>query len=225
MIAIISDIHGNYPALKAVYEEIKKRGIPKIICLGDVCGYYSQINECINLVRLMTDKFVLGNHDAYMIFNKRCPRSNSANQCLDYQHSVIKKEYIDWLKMLPEQAVYYGINCVHGGWNNFLDEYIYEQEYFTDKHFDEKFLVSGHSHKPFVLYTPNLSYCNVGSVGQPRDGDYRASFAILNDEGMFEIIRVEYDYKTTQEAMKQAGFPEYFYKNLAFGLPIGAKVE
>lgn len=66
-----------------------------------------------------------------------------------------------------------------------------------------------------------IKYCNPGSVGQPRDGNYKASYAILNNNKDFEIYRVEYDYKETQEHMKKIGFEEYFYKNLEYGLKIG----
>ena len=63
------------------------------------------------------------------------------------------------------------------------------------------------------------------AVGQPRDGNYRASYAILNNSGDFEIHRVEYDYQETQRKMAEAGFNEYFYKNLEYGLPIGCNLK
>lgn len=220
MIAIISDIHGNLEALLTVAKEIKKRNINKIICLGDICGYYPNVNECIEIVKDLTDKVVIGNHDYYIINNEQCPRSNSANRCLDYQRSVLKEENISWLKSFPTNAVYFGINCVHGSWHNNLDEYITSEEYFYNKEPIGKYMASGHSHKPFIYKTKDFSYCNVGSVGQPRDEDYRASFAIFNN-GEFEIIRLDYDYKKTQEEMKKVGFDEYFYKNLKYGLAIG----
>ena len=220
-VAIISDIHGNYNALLAIAAEIQKRKIKNIICLGDICGYYSEVNECMELIKNITDKIVIGNHDSYIINDTQCPRSNSANKCLEYQKKVLKKENIEWLKCFPTNAVYYGINCVHGGWTNNLDEYIKEDNLHTIP-IKEDFAVSGHSHIPMIKKIGNILYCNPGSVGQPRDGDYRASFAILNDN-VFEIIRVDYNYKLTQMQMESAGFNEYFYVNLAYGLPIGAR--
>ncbi|WP_096018327.1 metallophosphoesterase family protein [Campylobacter lanienae] len=220
MIGIISDIHGNYPALKAVIEELEKKGISNIICLGDICGYYSQVNECLELVKSLTENIVIGNHDYYIINNENCPRSNSANRCLDYQRKVIKPELLKWLSKKPAQAVYYGINCVHGGWNNYLDEY-FDYKMLDSLNIKEKYAVSGHNHIPVVINDANIKYCNPGSVGQPRDGNYKASYAILNNNKDFEIYRVEYDYKETQEHMKKVGFEEYFYKNLEYGLKIG----
>lgn len=219
MIAIISDIHGNFEALKAITNEIKRLSINKIICLGDICGYYSEVNECLELVKSLTENVVIGNHDYYIISNTKCPRSNSANDCLDFQRKIIKPKLLSWLASKPQQAVYYGINCVHGGWNNYLDEYINENS-FADKEFEEKLLASGHSHKPEIRKFEDYVYCNPGSVGQPRDGDNRASFAVFKN-GQYEIIRVKYDYTKTQNKMKECGFSEYYYKNLEYGLKIG----
>ena len=223
-VAIISDIHGNYTALRAVVKEINQRNIQNVICLGDICGYYSQVNECIELVQDMTDKIVIGNHDKYIINNTKCPHSNSVNVCLDYQRKVLKSENIDWLRKFPTNAKYFGINCVHGSWENNLDEYIKDSSYFEGRKFIDKVLISGHSHIPFIYKNDEYIYCNSGSVGQPRDGDYRASFAIF-DNYDFEIVRVAYDYSKTQHNMKQCGFDIYYYENLKYGIPIGASVH
>ena len=222
MIAIISDIHGNYSALKAVVEDIKNRNIKDIICLGDICGYYSQINECIELVKSLTKNVIIGNHDYYLINDQNCPRSNSANVCLSYQRSVVEPNLIKWLASKTDHIVYKGINCVHGGWDNHLDEY-FNCEKIDILNIKESYAVSGHNHIPVTLSGSRIKYCNPGSVGQPRDGNYRASYAILNNSGDFEIHRVEYDYQETQRKMAEAGFNEYFYKNLEYGLPIGVK--
>ena len=219
-IAIISDIHGNYSALKAVAKNISNRKISNVICLGDVCGYYSKVNECIDLIKDITDNVIIGNHDFYLINNIRCPRSFSANICLDYQRKIISHSNIEWLRKFPTNSIYFGINCVHGGFQDYLDEYIASNKYFIGKTFNERFLVSVHTHIPFIYDAKNFLYCNVGSVGQPRDGDYRASFAIF-DNDRFEIIRVDYDFKETQIEMFAAGFDEYIYKNLEYGIAIG----
>ena len=71
-IAVISDIHGNYPALKAVLDEIDSDGIKDVICLGDIVGYYCQVNECIDVLRERKIYCLLGNHDYYMISNTCC---------------------------------------------------------------------------------------------------------------------------------------------------------
>ncbi|TRZ97497.1 MAG: metallophosphoesterase, partial [Nitrospiraceae bacterium] len=100
-IAFISDIHGNYEALKAVLSKLDKLGISKVYCVGDIVGYYSQINECCKELRSRGIPSVMGNHDWYMAGGGFCPRSKSVNDCLAYQRGVIEKDNLDWLKRLP----------------------------------------------------------------------------------------------------------------------------
>ena len=98
MIAVISDVHGNYPALKSVIQDIHKYGCERIISLGDIVGYYCMVNECIDLCRKENVVNILGNHDYYLISGDGCPRSYSVNICIRYQTSVITKQNIEWLK-------------------------------------------------------------------------------------------------------------------------------
>lgn len=223
MIAVISDIHGNYPALTEIVTYLEQHQINKIICLGDICGYYPWVNECIEMVRSLTENVLIGNHDYYIINNEPCPRSNSANACLDYQRKVINRENLSWLASKNAKGCFWDINCVHGGWENPIDEYI-DTAKLPVWEFDEKFAVSGHTHIPGIARSGNILYCNPGSVGQPRDGNPKASFAIFDGE-KFEIIRVAYDWKLVQKKMLECGFNEYYTKNLEFGYRIGFSVS
>lgn len=219
MMAIISDIHGNYSALKAVLSRIDEKKIDKIICLGDVGGYYTEVNACINELRTRNIPTIMGNHDWYLANNEVCTRSNSVNDCLDYQRGVITERNLEWLKMLPVKGHFYGIQVVHGGWNDPLNEYIKpSEEYF--KSLNGSFFSSGHTHIPTIWVGSGKTYCNPGSVGQPRDENPDASFALW-DDGSFEILRVKYDIEEVQEKMKEAGFNDYYYKNLKKGRRIG----
>lgn len=219
MIGIISDIHGNYTALKAVLVELEKLDVKKIICLGDVAGYYSEVNECCNILRKMNILTIMGNHDWYLSTNTDCPRSNSANDCLQYQKHVISKENLVWLKNLPIKATVDNIHIVHGGWNDPIDEYMKPStEYFKDIPGD--IFCSGHSHIQKIWSDGKKTYCNPGSVGQPRDGDPRAGFAVW-DGNQFQLHRVPYDFRITQRKMDEVGFNSYYYKNLEYGLMIG----
>jgi predicted phosphodiesterase len=223
MLAIISDIHGNHAALIAVLNELERMGIKKIICLGDVGGYYSQINECCETLQTRNIFSLMGNHDWYLATGEQCPRSNSANRCLDYQRKIISRTNLDWLTTLKPQAQIDGLNIVHGGWNDPLDEYVKPStDYFA--YIQGHFFASGHTHVPCIWSNGIKSYCNPGSVGQPRDGDARASFAIWNYMD-FSLHRVQYDFKSLQKDMQHAGFEEYFYENLANGTRIGGKID
>ena len=87
-IALISDIHGNYEALKSVLSDIERFEINHIFCLGDVVGYYSQVNECCDELREREIPTIMGNHDWYMASGSFCPRSQSVNDCLEYLRKV-----------------------------------------------------------------------------------------------------------------------------------------
>src|SRR5438067_8393922 len=97
MIALISDVHGNYPALHAVLEAIDGLDCERIISLGDVAGYYCFLNECIETLRERGIVNLLGNHDQYLLEGTGCPRSDSANRCLAAQMEAVKPGNQEWL--------------------------------------------------------------------------------------------------------------------------------
>lgn len=223
MIGIISDIHGNHVALEAVLARLDAMGASDIICLGDVAGYYSQINECCETLISRNIFTLQGNHDFYLARNEQCPRSNSANHCLDYQRSVITDANLAWLSSLVSRAEKHGISIVHGGWNDPLDEYVRPSAaYFST--LPGRYFASGHTHVPYVLAEGGKTYCNPGSVGQPRDGDARASFATWDGES-FVLHRTEYEIARIQAHMASAGFSSYYYDNLAAGSQIGGRIS
>lgn len=222
MIGIISDIHGNYSALVSVLNELDQLGSETIVCLGDVAGYYAQINECCEVLQNSNVHMLMGNHDWYLTSGEECPRSNSANRCLDYQRKVVSSANLQWLSQHKPLATSHSINFVHGGWNDPLDEYVKpSSDYFKD--IEGRYFSSGHTHIPTLWEDGEKKYCNPGAVGQPRDGDPRASFAVFH-QGCFFLHRVNYDIRQTQEAMRTAGFSEYFYENLSAGTRLGGLV-
>jgi predicted phosphodiesterase len=223
MIAIISDVHGNWAALQRVLEEIDYLGIEKIINLGDTAGYYPFVNECCEALRERGALSLLGNHDFYLVRGLPCHRSRSASACLEYQRRITSASNFAWLAGLPTSLIVDGINCVHGGWSDHLEEYFRPRVGYFDFCADALF-VSGHTHVPTVWFDRGKRYCNPGSVGQPRDGDARASFAVY-DGFNFEIRRVRYDPSKTQGAMQDAGFPAVYYENLEIGSRIGGGVD
>lgn len=223
MIALISDIHGNYAALAEVLREIDVLCVDEIVCLGDIGGYYCQINECCYELRSRSIFSLLGNHDHYLANDAACSRSRSANDCLDYQRSVLTDENLQWLRSLQPAATRHGINMVHGGWNDNLEEYMdLVAGYFQS--IEGTVFASGHTHVPCIWSDSGKLYCNPGSVGQPRDGDRRASYALWDGEE-FTLKRLEYDVAAAQDAMAVAGFDAYFYENLSHGTRIGGGVD
>ena len=215
MIAILSDIHGNHIALMAVLKAIDDMGIKDIYCLGDTVGYYPLVNEVCDELRKRNVKSVMGNHDWYMAADSFCERSNSVNDTLEYQKKVISNENLSWLKLLPINLQVGELSMVHGGWTDPIDEYLKPSKEYFDK-VGGKYFCSGHTHVPVIEDYGDKKYCNPGSVGQPRDGDNRASFATW-DGSNFAIHRIEYDFEAVGQLMEQAGFSGYYYERLAVG--------
>jgi diadenosine tetraphosphatase ApaH/serine/threonine PP2A family protein phosphatase len=186
--------------------------------VGDVVGYYSQVNECCEELRRRRIQSVIGNHDWYLGFGGFCTRSKSVNDCLVYQRKVITSDNLNWLQAFRVQMRVGNVQVVHGGWGDPIDEYIItpNAEYF-DRLSGESF-VSGHTHVQSIHRFGEKTYCNPGSVGQPRDGDPRAAFATFDGKD-FELHRVEYNMRKVFELMEAAGFNDYYYG----GLKTGAK--
>ena len=222
MIAIISDIHGNFPALQAVMGEIERIGCEKIISLGDVAGYYCQLNECIHLLRQKDVPNVMGNHDYYMVQNQPCPRSNAANDLLRYQRAHITSDHFEWLKISARKIECNGASFVHGGWRDPLDEYltVVSEEYFRDE--GATYFFSGHTHVQSLKILGKICHCNPGSVGQPRDNNPKAAFALFDGKKVY-LKRVDYDIDKIAVAMENCGFNRYFYQGLYTGREIGSQ--
>lgn len=224
MIAIISDVHGNLPALRAVIDAALKLGCIRFISLGDVVGYYAQPGECIELLRAHDAPNIMGNHDYYLASGEGCPRSQLVSRTIEFARSVINEDQIAWLKRSIPSHREMDTLYLHGGPNDPRDEYLYSIS--KDRiPTDVEVLFSGHTHvQKLVKFSDDKTYCNPGSVGQPRDGDSRAAFAVVNER---EIVlqRVPYEIDQTIYEMQRAGFPPHFFENLRVGAQIGGRID
>lgn len=223
MLAILSDIHGNLSALEAVIADAKSRGCTRFISLGDVVGYGPQPGECIDLLRALNAPNILGNHDSYITLDEDCPRSRVVSQIIDYQRNILSTAQVDWLKASVDYLREADRLFVHGGPEDPRDQYIYTVKRETVPT-DVRWLFSGHTHVQILVEFGDCGYCNPGSVGQPRDGDSRAAYAILCEEQV-TLQRVTYDIDRTAEAMKTAGFEPFCYENLYEGAQIGGRID
>ncbi|MDO6605130.1 metallophosphoesterase family protein [Arenibacter palladensis] len=212
-IGVISDIHGNYEALKSVLKELDRLGVSEIYSLGDVVGYYSQVNECCEELIERNIPSLMGNHDWYLASGGFCPRSRYVNDCLEYQRKVITDKNIEWLRSSAIQRFVGNIHMVHGGWTDPIDEYLKEpnEEYFSK--IEGKIFMSGHTHIQVLKQYGEKTYCNPGSVGQPRDRNPKAAFAIVENDNI-SLHRVDYDIDKVNELMIKAGFNDANYKSL-----------
>jgi len=223
MVALLSDIHGNLPALREVLSAADTLGCARFISLGDVTGYFAQPGECIEELRQRNVRSLLGNHDRYLTTGTSCPRSKTVSDLIVYQRSAVSADQLKYLSGLPLSIREAGCFFVHGGWTDYVDEYIYSVSESMLPGDDELYF-SGHTHVQVLARFQKKTYCNPGSVGQPRDGDCRAAFAVLNGKDI-TLHRVEYDIDETVQAMKNAGFPARIYECLYQGAQIGGRID
>jgi len=219
-LAVIADIHGNFPALKAVIEAIRKLDCDAILSLGDVAGYYCMINECIECCRSAGVFNVLGNHDSYLLTGTGCPRSMSANLCLEYQRQYIEPQNIQWLaRSLPEYRDDYFWG-VHGSWNNLLDDYLECFDFNRLPQPVRRVYASAHTHVQKIQKAGITTYFNPGAVGQPRDNNPLAAFAVFVPPDQVTLYRVPYNIDEICQAMQSAGFEERYFTCLKNGTRI-----
>jgi predicted phosphodiesterase len=223
MLAILSDIHSNLPALEAVIADSKSRGCSRYISLGDVVGYGAQPGECIDLLQALEVTNILGNHDSYITRNINCSRSKVVSQIIEFQRTVLTSEQMNWLCKSLDFLREDGLLFVHGGPDNPCDQYLYTVSKNTVPE-DVRWLFSGHTHVQILADFLDRGYCNPGSVGQPRDGDSRAAYATF-DGVTVQLHRVKYDIERAASAMKEAGFEPFCYENLFLGAQIGGRID
>jgi predicted phosphodiesterase len=224
--AIISDIHGNLEALQAVLKDIEARGVSEIYCLGDVVGYGPNPRECVDLVMRCKvvllgnhDQGAIFDPDG---FNPQAERAifwtRAQLEDLSEPRQIRERRW-EFLAERPRQVRENGFLYVHGSARYPLSEYVFPEDIYNMKKMErifalvERYCFQGHTHVPGI-FTENLQFlspedvnsqykldgrktlCNVGSVGQPRDGDWRACYVMLDGETI-NFIRVEYDVETT----------------------------
>ena len=232
-IVVISDMHSNFEAFEAVWRDIQTREYDAIVCLGDLVGYYTQPNEVVKLTKEICNITMMGNHDFALIEPEKLlytTLQEGAQAALDHNKGVVKQEMIDYIKTLPMKVElktpYATLTMVHGDPLTIFG-YIYgvTPEIFeaSIKHaldqIDTDYLLVGHTHLQGELVDENdKRYVNPGSVGQPRDKDNRASYAIIDLETKKnKLIRVEYDLTKVIKQVHACCLPDYLGSRLLVG--------
>jgi len=235
-LGIFSDVHANYEALSAVMEAYRDEKIDVFYCLGDTVGYGGSPNECADLVRDVAKMTILGNHDAAV--SGRMDYSyyyEAARHALDAHAAVLSEANMAWLKLLPYQEK---LEAIDVRLEEF--EYIFAPEQAREclSIWDKigHITLIGHSHlcKVFALtknsveelpsndfeLEPDKKYIvSVGSVGQPRDFDNRASFTVYDsDKKRFEFKRIEYDIELAADKVLRARLERNFAHRLFIGV-------
>jgi len=201
-IAFISDIHANFPALEAVLENLSQRGVRKIYCAGDIVGYNAFPNETVTRLDEEDVAAVRGNHDEAVLKDTPSNFNIPAKRAVDWTRRNLSEDSTKYLEGLDyemrRQVGGNEIYITHGSPKDNLNEYVHEEE-VTDRRISRWFetgpdvIVLGHTHQQFTQYVGETLVVNPGSVGQPRDRDPRAAFAVFDTEtGEVDLCRVEY---------------------------------
>lgn len=236
--AILGDIHANLDALEAVLADAAAQGATHHVCIGDIVGYNANPTECLARIRALDCPVVKGNHDEESSASTEIVGLNPlALSALLWTRDQLSSEDKKWLRELRLVRQVKDFTVVHatldtpGSWSYVLNKFDAMSSFsyqFTQLCF------FGHTHVPRI-YVKGLSvtvenetfitlekgrkyFINVGSVGQPRDGDWRASYAIYDAEaGTVALRRVEYDLASAQRKILDAGLPPQLAERLAYG--------
>jgi putative phosphoesterase len=232
-VAVITDIHGNLPALQAALARIDELGIERVYCGGDLVGYGPQPNEVCALVEERGIPTIYGNYDyaiardledcgcAYIDQHDR----ELGQQSVDWTLVATDQRSKDYMRELPFDLRFQvgeaGVHLVHGSPRK-VNEYLFEEKPASlyerlARAETDRVLVFGHTHKPWVHEYGGVLFVNCGSVGKPKDGDPRGAFAVLRPAGEgveVAIERVAYDAGAVAEAVRRAGLPGEFADRL-----------
>lgn len=238
--AILGDIHSNIEALNTVLDDCRSQGVTDFLCTGDVIGYNAAPHECLEVVRSLGCPVVKGNHDHYVSnlsvnLNDFQPH---AARVIEWTREQLSQDDLQWLSDLPYSVIAMGLNVVHAT-NDFPENFGYV---FDNLQAEANFIKQktplcfhGHTHCP-MIYEKSMNgvwridpqdiklplgkkyFINVGSVGQPRDGDPRATYVIYEPATKtVRFRRLEYDIQSAQERIRRAGLPERLAERLQYG--------
>ncbi|UCG44077.1 MAG: metallophosphoesterase family protein [candidate division WOR-3 bacterium] len=239
-LGIFSDVHGNLEALEAVLGFLEKEGVGSYLCCGDIVGYGADPCPCIERVAQLRGPVVAGNHDWGAIGRVSPGEFNSAARTsLGWtieQLSENEVSYLDSLALTEELDPFYMVHSSPSAPRQWEYVFMLRDAEAEMRYFSSNACLVGHSHYPFVVekkghsparllrnrrfeVRPDTKYLvNVGSVGQPRDGDPRACCATYDTKArVMSTYRLEYDVVRAQDKIRGAGLPEFLAERLAAG--------
>jgi len=206
-IGVLSDIHGNTVALEAVLSDMP--AVDGLVCAGDIVGYNPWPGACLDTVRERSVPTVSGNHDRAVAGGGQFAFNSMAGAGVSYTREVLTDDQIAWLDALPDRrlAADGRVRLAHGH-PEYPDRYTYPEEFAPTMLTDEDVLVLGHTHVQGHRRFEEGIVMNPGSVGQPRDGDPRAAYAVLD---LYDLTvtehRVGYDIERVKQAVADADLP------------------
>ncbi len=244
-VAVISDVHANFEALSRVLQFLENHSVDGLWCLGDVVGYGPEPEACVDVLRKRATIVLAGNHDLAVVDKIPLDVFNPvAREAILWQRQHLSEASKAWLSSLTPRVDLPEITLAHGSPRSPIWEYVDHSDVALSNYdaFDSSICLIGHSHlalawhllqadgkreavmerlspgEPLALGEDGKWLLNPGSVGQPRDHDPRASFAILDLEAfVWTWFRVEYDIEAVESAIVQAGLPAVLGRRLFLG--------
>ncbi|MBF0521032.1 MAG: metallophosphoesterase family protein [Nitrospirae bacterium] len=238
--AVISDVHANLTALEAVLKDIELRAIEDVYFTGDAVGYGPSPNQCVELLKKSCKILIAGNHDWAAInyttadyFNDMALYAITWTADTLTPENIIEIENFKLLKSSAQRDALF-VHATPKDPENWEYLMSINDARINFEHFEQRFCFIGHSHMPIMVSVDTESgkvitdkqrieleadcryIINVGSVGQPRDNDPRAAYAVVDDDTA-EIVRVEYDIRKTQSEMESVGLPARLIDRLEYG--------
>ncbi len=217
IVGLVSDVHGNLPALEAVLSDMPP--VDALACAGDVVGYNPWPGECVDVLRARDAVTVRGNHDGVVVDDLSFRFNDMARAGAAYARERLTEAQLSWLAALPiERLAFDGrVKLIHGHPDD-PNRYTYTEDFSPRLLGDEDILVLGHTHVQHVERYAGGIVVNPGSVGQPRDGNPDAAYAIVDLDGRdVDLHRVEYDVEAVRQAVEEAGLPEKIGSRLERG--------
>ena len=207
-VGVFSDVHANKVALDAVLADVPD--VDAMVNAGDVVGYNPWPAECLEAVRRRDVPSVMGNHDRAVASGTAFRFNSMARAGVEYAGEELSDDQREWLADRPDSLRLFDgrVRVVHGHPDD-PDHYTYPEEFAPSLLGEEDVLVMGHTHLQHHETYDEGVVMNPGSVGQPRDNDPRAAYAVLDlDDRSVEERRVEYDVEAVQEEVRAVGLPE-----------------
>jgi len=240
VIAIFSDIHSNLEALLAVLEDMDEQKVTERYCLGDIVGYNANPGQCLEIVRSLKCSVIQGNHDKEGAVDKELLGYRElARVSMEYTRLTLSRAQKKWLRKLPLVHEDPAFTLVHASLfapeEFFYVDSIVEAEFHFGEQ-EKQLCFCGHTHIARVFAQDDIAedwgivdqvnlqddykyLVNVGSVGQPRDRDWRASYVIYRpDQRRIEYRRVQYDVGKTQQKISAAGLPAALGERILVGV-------
>ena len=243
LFAILGDIHANLDALEVVLADCREQGVTDYMCTGDVVGYNARPRECLEIVRGLNCPVVMGNHDFYVSSRQNLEDFNpNAAAVIEWTRKQLSVEEVYYLRSLPFVTTKMGITLVHSTMDNpegfgYVFDHLQAEANFS--HQVTPLCFHGHTHcpvvyekqigavyrldvqndaEPYKLTLGRKYFVNVGSVGQPRDGDPRAAYVLYDPMARtVRFRRLEYDIAAAQAKIREAGLPERLAERLEVG--------